>query len=152
MNFIQKMKRRLSPEPEYILHPEKAPEHKPMTTQIPDDYKVEIVKDYDDEGREIGFHHEPHLSSIVNANDYDRLRWHAAAVNAHHPELRVQVVEGGSWTNGVRDPGGQYCITFYRSGLSSMDFISAWTTISALDMGAEAIKDYYKDKIDDPAG
>lgn len=148
MSILRKIKNAITPEPEYIIHPEKAPEYKPMTTQIPNDYTVEYVNDYSEDGRLIGFHPEPPLSSIINANDLDRLRWLAALVNGKHPELRISIREGVSYTNGVRVPD-QFAISYRNAGMSGQSFDNAWSMIRGMEAGAEVIKNHYKDQINE---
>lgn len=146
MNKIKKFFKRLTPEPEYVLNLEKAPEYIPMTSQLPEDYTVKIVEHFDDEGRRIGSSIEPPLSSIVNASDLDRLRWKAATANAAHPELRLAVREGHYAIAGERQ-NGYFNLTYGGYGGTGGFFDTMWTKITGLSMGADIVKRHLETEI-----
>lgn len=138
-NFLKSLK---SKEPEWIIHPEVQSYH-PQTSQLPEDYTVEIVNRYDEDGRWCGSYIEPALSSILGASDLDTLRWKAACVNAAHPELQIRITEGYHTIEGVRQSGEFHIAT--RSQSTSCDFNSTWSILTGMEVGADIIKDVQKE-------
>lgn len=111
---------------------------------VPDDYTVERIEEFDNDGRFCGSRIEPPLSSIEDANDLDRLRWNAAVVG-HDSGIKIKVGPGRQWTNG-KVVTGVYDIYTKNGTLGAGDFHSAWSVLIGISLGAEAVREERKEQ------